>query len=68
MFITNNTNNHVSFPKKSPNIMSMFAVTYFARKINEGLCYIEDFIFLENDIVWSWKSLDVQSTDSSVEL
>ena len=36
--------------------MSMFTVTHFARKINEtdtltsGLCYIEDFIFLENDI------------------
>ena len=37
--------------------MSMLAVTYFARKINEtetvtsGLCYIEDLIFLENSIV-----------------
>ena len=38
--------------------MSMLAVTYLARKINEtetltsGLCHIEDLIFLENSIVW----------------
>ena len=37
--------------------MSVLAVTYFGRKINEtetvtsGLCYIEDLIFLENSIV-----------------
>ena len=33
-----------------------------------GLRYIEDLIFLENNIVWFWNSLDVQSTASSVEL
>ena len=49
-------------------------VSCFARNIYEietvtsGLCYIEDLIFLENNIVWFWNSLDVQSTDSSVEL
>ena len=37
--------------------MSMLAVSYFARKIYEtetvtsGLCYIEDLIFLQNNIV-----------------
>ena len=29
---------------------------------------MKDLIFLENNIVWFWNSLDVQSTDSSVEL
>ena len=49
-------------------------VTYSARNIYEtetvtaGLCYIEDLIFLENYIVWFWNSLDVQSTNRSVEL
>ena len=49
-------------------------VSYFARNMCEtetvtsGLCYIEYLIFLENNIVWFLKSLDVQSTDSSVEL
>ena len=48
-------------------------VSYFARNIYEteavtlGLCSIEDLIFLENNIVWFWNSLDVQSTDSSVD-
>ena len=49
-------------------------VSYFARNIYDketvtsGLCYIEYSVFLENNIVWFWKSLDVMSTDSSVEL
>ena len=49
-------------------------VSCFARNMYEtktatsGLCYIEYLIFLENNIVWFLKSLDVQSTDSSVEL
>ena len=49
-------------------------VSYFARTIYEietvtsGLCYIEDLTFLENNIVWFWNSLDVQSNDISVEL
>ena len=49
-------------------------VSYLARKIYEmetvplGLCYIEGLIFLENNVVWFWNFLDVQSTDSSVEL
>ena len=48
--------------------------SFFARNIYEtgtvisGLCYIEDLIFLKNNIVWFWNSLDVQSSDSSVEL
>ena len=36
--------------------------------VTSGLCYIEDLIFLENNIVRFWNSLEVQSTDSSVEL
>ena len=36
--------------------------------VTAELCYIKDLIFLENNTVWFWKSLDVQSTDSSVEL
>ena len=46
--------------------------SYFARNIYEtetvtlGLCSIEDLIFLENNIVWFWNSLDVQLPDSSV--
>ena len=49
-------------------------VSCFARNIYEtetvtsGLFYTEDLIFLENNIVWFWNSLDVQSTNSSVEL
>ena len=49
-------------------------VGYFARNIYETetvtseLCYIEDLIFLEYNIVWFWNSLDVQSTDSSLKL
>ena len=49
----------------------LLKVSYFARSemetVNSELCYIKDLIFLEN-IVWSWNSLDVQSTDSPVEL
>ena len=54
--------------------MLLLEVSYFARNIYEtetvtsGLCYIEDSISLENLIVWFWNSLDVQSTDSSMEL
>ena len=55
----------------------LLGVNYFARSKYEmetvtlGLCYIEDLIFLENNInniVWFWDPLDVQSTDGSVEL
>ena len=54
----------------------LLEVSYFGGKIYEmetvtlGLCYIEDLTFLENSIVlkWFWNSLDVQSTDSSVEI
>ena len=35
--------------------------------VTSGLCYIEDLTFLENNVVWFWNSLDVQSTVSSVE-
>ena len=51
-----------------------FGVSYFTRNIYEtetvtsGLCYIKDLIFLENNIVLFWNSLDVQSIDSLVEL
>ena len=31
-------------------------------------CCIENLIFIENNVVWFWDSLDVQSTNSSVEL
>ena len=41
---------------------------YEAETVTSGLYYIEDLIFLENKIVWFWNSLDVFSTDSSVEL
>ena len=40
---------------------------YQTDTVTLGLCYIEDLIFLKNDIVWIWTSLDVQSTGSSVE-
>ena len=55
----------------------LLGVNYFARSkyemetVTQGLCYIEDLIFLENNknnIVWFWDPLDVQSTDGSVEL
>ena len=36
--------------------------------VTSGLCYLEDSTFLENIIVWFWNSLNVQSTDSSLEL
>ena len=48
-------------------------VSYFARNIYEtetvtsALCYIKDLICLNNNIVWFWNSLDVQSVDSSVD-
>ena len=48
-------------------------VNYFTRNMYEmetitsGLRYIED-LFLENNLVWFWNSLDVQLPDSSVEL
>ena len=57
---------------KSSN--ALLEVSYFARNIFEtetvtsGLCYIEDLIFLQNNIVWFWNSQDAQSTDSSIEL
>ena len=35
--------------------------------VTSGLCYMEDLIFLENNIVRFWNSLDVQSSDSLVE-
>ena len=41
---------------------------YEMETVTSGFCYIEDLIFLENNIIWFWNSLDVQSTDSSVEL
>ena len=41
---------------------------YEIEKVTSGLCYIEDFIFLENKTVWIWNSLDVQSINSSVAL
>ena len=41
---------------------------YEAETVTSGFYYIEDLIFLENKIVWFWNSLDVFSTDSSVEL
>ena len=51
----------------------LLEVSYFARKIckvetvTSGLYYNED--FLENKIVWFWnQTMDVQSTDRSVEL
>ena len=50
-----------SFWKVARNIYEMETVT-------SGLCYVEDSIFLENNIAWFWNSLDVQSTDSLVEL
>ena len=52
----------------------LLEVSYFARNtyetetVTSGLCYLEDSIFLEHNIVWFWNSLDVQSTDSLVEL
>ena len=52
----------------------LLEISYFARNIYEveavtsGLCYIEDLIFLEDNVVSFWNSLDVQSTNSSVEL
>ena len=52
----------------------LLEVSYFAGKIYEKetatsvLCYLEDLIFLESNIVWFWNSMGVQSTDSSVEL
>ena len=57
---------------KSSN--ALLEVSYFAKNIFETetvtseLCYIEDLIFLQNNIVWFWSSRDVQSTDSSIEL
>ena len=42
--------------------------TYETETVTSGLCYIEDLIFLENNIVCLWNSLDVHSSDSSVEL
>ena len=36
--------------------------------ITSGLCHIKNLIFLENLTVWFRNSLDVQSTNSSVEL
>ena len=53
---------------------ALLEVNHFARNIYEmetatsGLCYIEDLIFLENNIVCFRNSLDVQSTNSLVEL
>ena len=41
---------------------------YMKQTITYGLWYNEDVTFLGNDIVWFWSSLDVQSSDSSVEL
>ena len=38
--------------------------TYETETVTSGLCYIEDLIFLENNIVWFWISLHVQSIDS----
>ena len=55
-------------------IQVLLEVSYFARNMYEKkpviseLFYIEDLIFLENNIVWFPNSLDVQSTDNSVEL
>ena len=52
----------------------LLEVSFFARNIYEtetvtlGLCCMEDLIFLENNIVWFWNSLDVQSTNGSVGL
>ena len=52
----------------------LLEVSYFIRNIHEaetvtsGLYYMEDLIFLKNNVVWFWNSLDVQSIDSSVEL
>ena len=42
--------------------------TYETETVTSGLCYTEDLIFLENNIVWFWNSLDVQSSNSSGEL
>ena len=36
--------------------------------VTSGLCYIEDLIFLQNNIAWLCSSLDVQLTDISVKL
>ena len=50
----------------------LLEVSYFARNKYEiktvtlGLRYIEDLIFLENDIIWFWNPLDVKSTVGSV--
>ena len=41
---------------------------YEKKPVISELFYIEDLIFLENNIVWFPNSLDVQSTDNSVEL
>ena len=41
---------------------------YETETVNSWLCYIKDLIFLGNNIVWLWNSLNVQTTDSSVEL
>ena len=51
----------------------LLGVNYIARMhtVTSVLCYIENLIFLENNvnnIAWFWKTLDVQSTDSSVDL
>ena len=41
---------------------------YQTETVTSGLCYTEDLIYLENNIVWFWSSPDVQSTDGSMEL
>ena len=41
---------------------------YEMKTVTSGLCYIEDLISLENNVVWLWNSLDVQPVDSLVEL
>ena len=52
---------------------ALLKVSFFARNIYEtetvisGLCCIKDLIFFENNIVWFWNSLDIQSIDNSVE-
>ena len=41
---------------------------YETEIVTSGLCYVEDLIFLENNVAWFWKFLHVHSADSVVEL
>ena len=57
------------FKKQVPLEVSYFAGNiYETDTVTSVLCYVEDLIFLGNYIVWFWNSLNVQLSDSSVEL